>query len=339
MYRLYEKVPKSLEYEYGLKLLDSNDNPFKSSPTLVSMIALTIWERELNGALNQAMEALRLKTSQNENTGLDLKDFFGRIITISYGEPAENIPLKGRKISGNIAFKKELDYEFTQKYLFPLIEEDNQKIDTITAMMNMRNVNILTYCNATKAALSMEEYLNERMKELGYTEQEIKQILSQICIICYATDIKLQTEFVNKKEIKSTCISFGDVNDGEVGVSQALQNKVKEENTVYYDDGYYFHYGDGEHSLKKYINQDTSLSVGISNAVTKALSNSIANFKSNDFQPLTREIITEDLETIIEYLKQGKTKGELMSIIEEKIDYGEKQTNKENTSSSVPMSL
>lgn len=322
MYRIYEKVPKNPEYEYGLKLLDKSENPF-NSPCIVSMIAITMWEKEINGALNQAMEALRLKTNHNDNSGLELEEFSGRILSISYGEPSENITIKGRKISDNISLKKELDYEFAQKYLFPLIEEDNHKIAVISAMMNMRNVNFLAYCGATQSVLNMEECLSERMIKLGYEDQEINQILSQICLICYATDVKLQTEFVKKKEIKSTCVSFGDVNDGEVGVSEGTREKVKEEGSLYYDEGYYFHYGNGEHTLKKYINQDISLSAGISNAISKALSNSIANFKTDDFIPLTKEIITEDLEAIIECLKQGKTKEKIMSIVEEKINYGQ----------------
>ena len=325
MYRLYEKVLKSPENEYGLKLVDSNENPFKSSPCLLSMIALTLWERDVNGALNQGMEALRLKTSHNENSGLGLDEFGGRILSIAYSEPSEvNTTKKGRKMSRNIGSEPDLDIEFTRKYLFPLIEEDNQKIDVCDAMMNMRNVNILTYCAATSSALRMEECLNEHMQELGYTEQEIKQILSQICLICYATDVKLRTEFVNKKEIKSTCISLGDVNDGEVGVSKQIIDQVKGEGTLYYKQGYYFHYGNGEHSLKNYIIQNAALSTGIANLVTKALTNSIANKESTEFIPLTKELIIEDLETIIEGLQMGRTKEELMPFIEEKINYGKK---------------
>lgn len=323
MYRLYEKVPKSTENEHGLKLLDSNENPFKSSPCLLSMIALTLWERDVNGALNQGMEALRLKTSHNENSGLGLDDFGGRILSIAYSEPSEtNTTKKGRKMSKNIGSEKELDFEFTRVYLFPLIEEDNHKIDVIDAMRNMRNVNILTYCAATSSALRMEECLNEHMQELGYTDQEIRQILSQLCLICFATDVKLRTEYVSKKEIKSTCISLGDVNDGEVGVSTHIIDQVKGEGTLYYKQGYYFHYGNGEHSLKNYITQNDALSTGIANTVTKALTNSITNNEFDEFIPLTRELIIEDLENIIEGLQSGKNKDELMSLVDEKINYG-----------------
>ena len=83
MYRLYEKVPKSDEYEFGLKLLEQSDNPFKDGPCLISMIAIAMWEKDINGALNQGMEALRLKTSHNENSGIGLDNFQGRILSIS----------------------------------------------------------------------------------------------------------------------------------------------------------------------------------------------------------------------------------------------------------------
>ena len=70
MYKLYEKVPKTDENEYGIKIMEEDKNPFKEGPCLLSMIAVAIWEKDINGALNQAMEALRLRTNHNENTGI-----------------------------------------------------------------------------------------------------------------------------------------------------------------------------------------------------------------------------------------------------------------------------
>ena len=321
MYRLYEKVPKSDEYEFGLKLLENSENPFKDGPCLVSMIAITMWEKDINGALNQGMEALRLKTNHNENTGIKLENFEGRILSVAYGEPSENSGVKGKKMSTGIARKEKLDDEFTKKYLFPLIEDDGKKLDVLQAMRNMRNVNIMTYCGATESALRMEECLKNRMSELGYSEQEISKIQSQMCVIGYATDIKMRAEFVDKKKIESTCITFGDVNDEDVGASQGIKEVTKANDTVYYDEGYYFHYGNGEHSLKDYILKDKSLSVGISSVLTKAVSNSITNFKSSEFTPITKEFLTANIEKIIEGIREGKSKEELMSLIEKEIIY------------------
>jgi len=131
MYRIYEKVPESDEYKFGLKLLEKSENPFKEGPCLVSMIAIAMWEKDINGALNQGMEALRLKTNNNQNSGIELKDFEGRILSIAYGEPSEKAGIKGKKMSNGIARKDGLDDEFTQKYLFPLIENDGKKIDVL----------------------------------------------------------------------------------------------------------------------------------------------------------------------------------------------------------------
>lgn len=329
MYRLYEKVPKSDEYEFGLKLLDSSDNPFKNGPCLVSMIAITMWEKDINGALNYGMEALRLKTNHNENTGINLDDFAGRILSVAYGDPSEKAGIKGKKMTNGIARKESFDDDFTQKYLFPLIEECGEKIDVLQAMKNMRNVNIMAYCGAMQSALRMEECLKNRMQELGYSEQEISQIQSQMCIIGYATDVKMRAEFLHKKKIDSMCIAFGDVNDGDVNVSQGIKDYARDNNTVYYVEGYYFHYGTGEHSLNDYILQNTSLSVGISSVLTKALSNSILNDNSNRFVPLTMDLLISDIDRIIEGIRQGKTKAELMELIEDGINYTDNQKDEE----------
>ncbi len=324
MYRLYEKVPQSDEYEFGLKLLEQSENPFRDGPCLVSMIAIAMCEKDINGALNQGMEALRLRTNHNENSGIGLEDFQGKILSVAYGEPSEKVGIKGKKMSNGISRKENLDDEFTKKYLFPLIEDDGKKIDVLQAMRNMRNVNLMTYCGATGSALRIEECLKNRMNELGYSEQEISQIQSQMCVICYATDIKMNREFVDKKKVESTCISVGDVNDPDVSASQSIREKAKASGPIYYDEGYYFHYGNGEHSLKGYILQDPSLSAVISSVLTKAVSNSIENTKSTEFKPITKELLTADIKKIIEGIREGKSREELMAVVENGITYDRK---------------
>lgn len=322
MYRLYEKVPKSDEYEFGLKLLDKSENPFKDGPCLVSMIALVFKEKDVNGALNDGMEALRLRTSHNENSGIGLEEFQGRILSIAYGEPSENIFKGGRKFS-SIGRDDDLDDEFTKKYLFPLIEHNGKKIEVSQAMRNMRNVNLMTYCAATSSALRMEDCLKNRMNELGYSEQEIRLIQSQMCVIAFATDRIFMREVFNKKKVESTCISIGDVNDQDVNSPQIIREKAKANGSIYYTEGYFFHYGDGEHTYERYILQNPTLSSVISSVVTKSLSNSIENFKSDEFKPITKELFVSDIVMIMEEIKQGKSKDDLMQLIEEKIVYND----------------
>ena len=331
MYKLYEKVPKTDEYEYEIKAMEEDKNPFKESPCLLSMIAIAMWEKDVNGALNQGMEALRLKTNHNENTGIELEDFDGKILSMAYGEPSERIGKKGRRFNG-IAREEKLDDEFTEKYLFPLIETEGKRIEVLQAMKNMRNVNIMAYCNANHSALRIEECLVNRMNELGYSEDEISKIQSQMCIIGYATDVKMKAEFVKNKKIKSTYLSFGDVNDREVSVSQGLREDVKKKNTVYYNNGYYFHYGNGEHTVKHYILQSDSLSLGISSVLTRAISNSIENHNSERFKPLTQELLTQDIEKIIEGIRQGKKREELTPLIDNGINYTERDSKDSKTS-------
>lgn len=165
MYKLYEKVPETDENEHGIKIMEEDKNPFKEGPCLLSMIAVAIWEKDINGALNQAMEALRLRTNHNENTGIKIEDFEGKILSLAYSEPSERTTAKGRKFNWGYTRTENLDDEFTRKYLFPLIEKEGKKIDILQAMKNMRNVNIMTYCGATQSALRMEECLVNRMKE------------------------------------------------------------------------------------------------------------------------------------------------------------------------------
>lgn len=335
MYKLYEKVPKNEEYKHGMKMLEDDENPFKQGPCLLSMIAITMWERDVNGALNLGMEALRLKTTHNENTGIKLEDFAGRILSVAYGEPGEYTEVKGRKMKKTLARTDDLDTEFTEKYLFPLIEEEGKKLDTLQAMKNLRNVNIMTYCGATKSALKMEECLIERMQELGYNKEEIDEVLSQMCVVGYGTDEMLILEIDEKKEIKSTHFSFGDVHDPDAGVGGELREEVEKNNIIYFEEGYYFNAGTGEHLSKYYIIQNEALSLGISSVLTRTMSNSILNHKKNQFVPLSIEEINNGIEEIVEGLSQERRKEDLAPIIDSNIEYGHKKTNKEITEQDI----
>lgn len=142
-----------------------------------------------------------------------------------------------------------------------------------------------------------------------------------MCIIGYATDIKLNAQYREKRNIKSTCLSFGDVNDGDVGAQKGIQEAAKKQETIFYDEGYYFNYGNGEHSLKSYLIQNDALSLGISSVLTKALSNSIRNQESPNFELLSQKLLTEDLKQIIAELQKGKKKQDIIQIVDEKINY------------------
>ena len=330
MYRIYEKVTKSEEYKYGMRQLEVNENPFKEGPCLISMIAYAHFEKDINGALNYGMEALRLKTSHNNNTGLELKDFPGRVLSISYGEKEIDTEEKGALFNGT-GRREILDNEFAKKYLYPLIEENGKKIDVMQAMKNMRNINFLTFCAAVQSAIQMEDCLVERMRDLGYTDKEIDQIQSQMSILTYATRDILNREVIEGKKVKSTYLMVGDSNDIEFEATKKLKDAIEEKKVLYFENnGYYYFKGSGNHEVNDYITEVVGLAAPIANFVTKALGNSIENAKGKDFIPISNQIVSKDMDKIIEGIRSNKSREEIFSIIENDISYNSLKKEKED---------
>ncbi len=320
MYRIYKKVPNTNEYKHGLKKLSEDENPFLGTPCLLSLIPVTMWEKEVNGSLNLGMEALKLKTNHNTNSGLNLTDFEGNILSFSSGDTSSYSEEKGFKISP-IGRSNKTDKQFCEKYLFPLIENNGSRISLLQAMKNIRNINILAFCDSTLSAFNFEETLSSHMIELNYTEEEISKILSQMCIITYGSDIKRLYEFNAEKKLLSTSISLEDSNDPQLHLDKNIKEKIKQNGPSYYSEGYFFTSSNTEHSTKNYIIMDTILSTITSSIISKALTNSFENRNSDKFIPISKDLFAGEIINIISDFKQNKSKEEILKKIYKSINY------------------
>ena len=90
MYKIYEKTLKDENNVYGLKVLDEDKNPFLEGPSVLTILALTLNEKNINGSMRQVMEALRLKTSSNENSGLTIDKTPFKVLGLAYSNSKEN---------------------------------------------------------------------------------------------------------------------------------------------------------------------------------------------------------------------------------------------------------
>ena len=111
--------------------------------------------------------------------------------------------------------------QFVTQYLLPLIANNGRKIDCTQAMKNMRNINMMSYCDGTLVVQAIERNLLNKMQELGYTDEECKKILSQVCVFPIATN--------QLKGIKMfTYIAFRDFNDIEVKNEETREKEEEE---------------------------------------------------------------------------------------------------------------
>ncbi len=281
MYRLYEKVPKTKQYMYGSKLIDSEENPFLDGPCLLCISAQhdnKMASKSNFGVTKEGMKMARLRVRNQRNAGFGLKDFPVKFLSIELDRKDED---------KNVTSEERID-AFVTQYFLPLIEKNGQKMDCVQAMKNMRNVNMMSYCDGTLFVQKVEEILINKMQELGYTDEESKKIQSQMCMFPIATNRLIGTQ-------KSTCISFKDINDSEVDDNVTLEERKKISESVIgesvfkYSDNEvaYLFNGDGEHKLKKYTCEGKAMPVCLSSALCKALENSILNYSTKSFVPIT----------------------------------------------------
>lgn len=279
MYKLYEKVPKSKENLYGQREIKESENPFLEGPCLLCISAGGIsMNRNVFGTTKEGIKMARMRVRGQKNAGFDLKDFPVKFLSLKYDTIGEE---------KNTTEKEKID-AFVNQYLQSLIANNGQKIDCIQAMKNMRNINIMSYCDGTKLVQNIEENLTEKMQKLGYTDEEIRNIQSQMCMFPIATYRLAGMQ-------KSTCISFKDIHDTEVNDNVTKEENDLVEQSIIGEDIFkysenemaYLFSGDGTHSLSKYTSDGIAMPVCLSSAISKALENSILNSSGKDFVPIT----------------------------------------------------
>lgn len=310
MYQLYEKVPKNKEYIYGSKAIEQERNPFLEGPCLLCISAQNQLEKSVFGVTKEGMKMARLRVRNEPNAKYDLKNFPVKFLSI-------RLEKDERKLT-----EEQYTEIFIKQYLVPLISENGQRIELNKAMKNIRNVNIISYCDGTVFAKNIEDELLNQMKIFGYTDIESKKIISQMCMFPIATD---QLE----GNQKSTCISFKDINDLEVydEINEEYEETVKEspigESIIKLSDNElaYLVDGIGTHDLRRYSKEGKALPVSLSSVVSKALQNSIENSNNDEFVPVDIKILTEDLENIMNEAEKGKSVEELMQQLDENIEY------------------
>lgn len=315
MYKLYERVQKSEENPLGSKPIQDGTNPFKEGPCLLCIAAVPL-DSSVFGLSSEGMKFARLRTYNEPRAKFGLNNFPVKFLSL---RPEHNS-------NENMS---DIDYieQFVNKYLLPLVSSpSHSKIGIEDAMRNIRNVNMLSYCDGTETVQTMEKLLLDKMQSIGYSLDESFKIQSQMCMIALATS-KLNGQQ------KSTCISFGDINDAEVNenISQADIEKVKSSSLGEAlikkspNESSFLTNGSGAHSITKYESEGKTLPVCLSSVVSKTLQNSIDNFANKTkFTPVNTQLLTEGIPQIMKQAENGLTLLELMEQLDDNLSYTSK---------------
>ena len=278
MVHIYEKKPITHDNEYGIEEIEDKD-VFKKGPCVIFILAETKLLSSINGAM-------RLVTNIVNPNIDNVYDPNRRVLGLGFGKLGTGSGLfsffgdYGGEFSEIAPTDDELA-EFVNNYFLPLISSENKKIDTSVAMKNVRNVNFVTYCDGVKIFKKIEEILETEMQKLKYSDEEIKMIISQVCLAAIVGNSL-------KEGTKATSLLFADKKDPEFKKSL---NSFSLNDTFTKCDNYlgFLVEGDGKHDLRKYMIYDLKLSSAIKTFINNSLENSIFNNKSQNFSPLHSE--------------------------------------------------
>ena len=95
------------------------------------------------------------------------------------------------------------------KAIMPRIAKDNKRVSAEEAMKNMRKLQIVTHCHGGYTYLKLEEKMQKEMNDLGYSQDECKQVFSQMLVLSHAPYCPLGVA-------KAKMISFASARDDEV---------------------------------------------------------------------------------------------------------------------------
>ncbi|MBQ9318730.1 MAG: hypothetical protein IJR82_03790 [Bacilli bacterium] len=285
MVHIYEKVCKTIDNEYGI--IERNESDIlKQGPCVITILALTFGLKDVNGAMRQVAESVNPDIDNSYNPER-------RIFGLGFGEYNK----EQDQFSKVCGMADELK-EFVEKYFCPLFIQDNQKINYLEAMKNFRNINFVTYCNGTNSFNIIENLLKVEMTKVGYSDNEISLILSQICLAAISGNV-LRRDNVSTSAL---AVTFGDISDGDFSIGfgmnydkrKAVFDMPRHQGFINQGSSIAFaRYGNDDHSFKRHMTGDDVLSPMIKCFLDTSINNALLNKESSYFEPITYAKIEE----------------------------------------------
>lgn len=273
MLTIYKKIEKSKDNLDGIvevKSVQDLDRPF-----LLCISAQDVVDKSIYGIIREGAQAARIHTTQENAAGFKIDEF--------------PVDFLGLRFQSDDVYRHNYE-ELVDSFLFPfLIGDGTRSVDEIKRIA--RRINIMTYCDGTFTYAKAEERLEGKLREAGISEEDVKDILSQLSLVALGT-------MINTSGLNATTATFIDVNDDEIATEKTayytnlLQSRnqrslfgtlKRRNNTIYLYDG------TGRHSLKEYLADGVMVKPAICGVLSMFLERSIANEKSDTLVRLSSD--------------------------------------------------
>lgn len=302
MLEVYKKVEKSMENLYGTITITSIDELEK--PFLLCLSAQDMNPKSVFGIIKEGARAARVNTTDEVAAGFKISEF-----------PVDFLGLKFEK---DEIYQRNYE-EIVDSFIYPFLVGNGDK-DVLEIKKRARRINFMTYCDGTLTYANIEKRLVNKLQNDGYSESDIRDILSQIALVAIGT-------MVDTSDLKATTASFIDVNDIEIynertdGYRRLLDSRqrksiygrLKNNNVLYIFEG------SGNHSLKEYFLDSNVAKPALSSVLSEFLQNSISNEHNNSLASISSDDILKQLNV---YGDERKSPLELLRMLDDTLSYG-----------------
>ena len=168
-----------------------------TKPTIICLGGnCTLKTKDANAMCKIAQRLIGLKkpTGQNEHATTSDVDLLGVKYGFSYNKYGKRLD------TSELSFKDVS--KLTNQLLAPLVFENGQKLDVLTACKNISNVTFLSHSIGTKQVGKMISHLIKSMLEGGYTKEETSQVIEGISSVAYAPETTISSYFAQIKMSK-----------------------------------------------------------------------------------------------------------------------------------------
>lgn len=130
-----------------------------------------------------------------------------------------NVKVEKQKLSPDTLNPRYVEQIFTKAFAPRICDDSGQRYPIEKVCENMRKLNVVAHCHGAYTFLKLEEKLQQKMNELGYTQEEQQKIFANLLCTAHAPYCPLGVS-------KSKLISFCSANDDEVWHYNHFQSEV-----------------------------------------------------------------------------------------------------------------
>lgn len=207
---VYQRGKKTEESPYGISSVLQPDN---EKPCVLVLGGDGVRsEQALNGYMGDVYRLLEENRLDGAVNVYGVVYDFGEYMDVRYArnkmmkDHHRQVKLKDETPADTVSPK--YIQEIFDRFVMPRISKDGKKIDAEAAARNVRKLNIVAHCHGAYTALMLEEMMQGRMKELGYSAEERVRIQKHLLVVA-------QSPYCPLGESKSTFVSFASARDME----------------------------------------------------------------------------------------------------------------------------